>query len=347
MRSERERAILREVVEMFIASGDAVGSKTIAARLNHELSSASIRNTMSALCDQGLLEKPHTSAGRVPTDLGYRAYLDGLVVPGDLPANDVESVASLDWSDGASALDVLRGAAHTLSEGMGVASLIFAPRLESAVLQRIEFVWLTVGRVLSIAVTRGGLVHERLLRVDPSVRREDLEGLTNYLNTLLPGRTLGEMQAVIEAEQARDREAHTALEEQALDFGRRALDKVEPSTVLVDGAARILEAKEFAAAPEQAVELLRALEQRAQWLDLLERVADADDTEVYIGRETGQVALAPCALVASRYESGGGVGVVALVGPKRLDYRRAIPLVRVVAARLSLVLRGRVEDLDA
>ncbi|TNF27972.1 MAG: heat-inducible transcription repressor HrcA [Deltaproteobacteria bacterium] len=342
--------ILREVVEAYIASGEAVGSKVVAQRLRNSLSPASIRSTMHSLGESGLLAKPHTSAGRVPTDRGYRAYLDALRRPAPLRPRDLDLASPLGdpgWDDGFSAQEVLRNAAHALSLHLGAISLIFAPPMESAVLQSIQLVWLGPRRVLAIAVTQGGVVHERLLRVEPELVREDLEGLSNYLNQLLPGRTLDEVRALIDAEQRRDRAAHSALEQQALEIGRRALGHVDDAPLVVDGAARLLETKEFAEAPDKAAELLRALEQRAAWLELLDRVADADDIEVYIGHENRRPALEPCALVAGRYDSDGGVGLVAVVGPKRLDYRRAIPLVRVVAHRLSTVLRSHGDELSA
>lgn len=340
----RERLILREVVESYLVSGEAVGSRCVAERLRNKLSSASIRNVMSDLCEQGLLEKPHTSAGRVPTDRGYRNYLDQLVrplraLPLVEPASPVDTV---DWAEGASSEDVLRAAARLLGAELGAATVALTPRLETAILTKLEFVWLRAGRLLAIAITRGGVVHERLLHVDADIRREDLEGLRNYLNSLLPGRSLDEVRAVIEVEQARDRHAHGELERRALDLGRAfgAAADSDEGAAMVDGAARILETKEFAAAPEKAAELLRAIEQRALWLDVLRSALDADDTEVYVGQELNTPALEPCGVVASRYQLGGGVGLLVVVGPKRFDYRRAIPLVGRVAERLSRVLRA-------
>ena len=347
MQTEREMLILREVVEAYIASGEAVGSKAVAERLRNRLSSASIRSTMQSLGESGLLEKPHTSAGRVPTDRGYRTYLDAILVPAELRPRDLEALTGLGWEEGFSSQEVLRGAAHALSQHMGAISLIFAPRLESAVLRRIQFVWLGPRRVLAIAITEGGLVHERLLRVEVDLGRAHLEGLTNYLNEFLPGRTLDDVRELIAEEQLRDEAAHSALESQALELGRRALGHVEDAPLVIDGAARLLETKEFAEAPDKAAQLLRALEQRAAWLELLDRVATASDIEVYVGQESGRAALEPCGLVVSRYDSDSGVGLVAVLGPKRLDYRRAIPLVRVVAHRLSAVLRSRGEELSA
>ncbi|MCA9517070.1 MAG: heat-inducible transcription repressor HrcA [Myxococcales bacterium] len=348
--ASRERLILREVVESYILSGEAVGSKAIAARLKNRLSSASIRNVMSDLCEQGLLEKPHTSAGRVPTDRGYRNYLDQLVrplraLPLVEPASTVDAVA---WNEGTSSEDVLRAAVRLLGTELGAATVALTPRLETAILSKLEFVWLRAGRLLAIAITRGGIVHERLLHVDADIRREDLEALSNYLNSLLPGRTLDDVRAVIEAEQERDRNAHGELERRALDLGRRAFGGAgagsDDGAVVIDGAARILETKEFAAAPEKAAELLRAIEQRALWLDVLRTALEADDTEVYVGHELGTPALEPCGVVASRYQLGGGAGLIVVVGPKRLDYRRAIPLVGRVAEQLSRVLRAAEGD---
>lgn len=351
VQTEREMLILREVVEAYIGSGEAVGSKAVARRLRNRLSSASIRSTMHRLGESGFLQKPHTSAGRVPTDRGYRAYLDGLLVPIPLSAGELERLAAPLADpvlvEGFSSQQLLRNAAHALSRHMGAISLVFAPRLESAVLRRIEFHGVGPHRVLAIAITEGGIVHERMLRVEPELGRDELEALSRYLNELLPGRTLDEVRGFLTAEQTRDRAAHSALEKQALELGRRALDDVGERPPVVDGAAQLLETKEFAEAPDKAAELLRALEQRASWLELLERVAAADDIEVYVGEENGRPALEPCALVAGRYDSDGGVGLVAVVGPKRLDYRRAIPMVRIVAHRLSAVLGSRGDERSA
>ncbi len=336
MRTPREKAILREVVEVHIASGEAVGSTSLVGRIAPRLSSASIRAVLSELGRQGLLEQPHTSAGRVPTDLGYRVYVDELMRAPLAPAG-----APLPLDEGAAARELLRGAAHALSARTGLVTLVLAPRLERAILRRIRFVWLAGGRVLAIAVTREGMVHERLLRVGDDVGPGDLEGLTDYLNALLPGRTLAEVRAVIADEQRRDRDAHSELERTALELGRQAVAGVDDeAVVLVDGAAEILETKEFASRPAAAAALLRALEQRDVWLDLLDRVAEAEDIEVYVGHETQREELSPCGLVAGAYHAGQGVGVVALIGPKRLDYRRAIREVEAAARQLSGALYG-------
>ncbi|MCC6624096.1 MAG: heat-inducible transcription repressor HrcA [Deltaproteobacteria bacterium] len=335
---DREALILREIVETHIASGEAVGSKTIAQRLGNELSSASIRAIMATLGQRGLLVQPHTSAGRVPTDLGYREYLAELGPVHPRP-RDKARVEQLAWHEGESATDVMREAASAVGHELGAAAVVVAPRLEQSSLQRLDLVYLGRGRVLAVAVTAAGVVHERLLVVEPDLDRRELERFTNYLDTLLPGRTLAEVRAALEDAQREDRDA---LERRAAAIGQRALDGVEADTeILVEGASRVLAAREFAEQPEKAAELMRALEERAAWLALLERLAAADDTRIYLGDEIGVPGLSPCGLLVRRYRVGdrpGGGGIMVLLGPKRLDYRRGIPLLGLVARRLGEVL---------
>lgn len=337
LKTQREQTILREVVESYIDSGAAVGSKTIAQRLKGELSSASIRAVMLALDRQGLLSQPHTSSGRVPTDRGYRAYLDQGVEPSRPSTADRQHIACLGWAEGESEVDVLRSAVVLLARRMGLAGVLVAPRVEQAVLQAITFVWLRTGTVLAVAVTRSGMVHERVLAIDPSVGRFELERFANYLNTVLPGRTLVEVREQLRQEQRRDEEALGELERQARELGRMALSDAEGAEVLVEGAADMLEATQVED-PKRVAELVRWLERREAWLTILTRTIVAEDTQVYVGAEVGADSVDTCSLVAAGYQAPAGVGVIALVGPKRLDYRRAIPLVSGLARRLTALL---------
>lgn len=335
---DREHLILREVVEGHIDTGEAVGSKAVSARLRNSLSSASIRAVMATLVDQGLLAQPHTSAGRVPTDRGYREYLDTVLGPMALKPRDRQRVDGLRFRDGLSPIDLMRATAGAAASELGVAALVIAPRLEASVIQRMELVFLGPGRTLVLAVTDAGLVHERLLKVAPTLTAADLERFTNFLNSLLPGRTLAEVRRAIEAAQ---REDHDILEKQALDLGQRAFDEPEAvAEVLFEGTSRIFAQREFAEVPERASELMQALEERMVWLDLLDVVQATADTRVYVGAEAPAPGLQACGLVVTRFSVGSAVGVVALFGPKRLDYRRAIPLVSHVGRRLGELLQG-------
>lgn len=331
---DREHLILREVVESHIDTGDAVGSKAVSARLRHRLSSASIRAVMAALGEQGFLAQPHTSAGRIPTDLGYREYLERVLGHTTLRASDRKRLQALHFRDGATPIELMRKAADAVAAELDVAAVVIAPKLESAVLQHMELVWLGGGRMLVIAVTDAGLVHERMLKISAELGAADLEKFSNFLNTLLPGRTLAEVRQAIEAAQREDRDA---LEQKALELGRRAFDGVEPpdTEVVVDGTSRVLAQREFAEVPERASELMRALEERTLWLDLLDLVRSSSDIRVYVGTELPAPGLHECGIVLARIPVGSGHGAVAVFGAKRLDYRRAIPLVEFVGLRLG------------
>lgn len=333
---DREHLILREVVEGHIDTGEAVGSKAVSARLRNALSSASIRAVMAQLVDQGLLSQPHTSAGRVPTDRGWREYLDQVLGPTPLKPRDRQRVDGLHFEDGASPVELMRATAGAAASELGVAALVIAPKLEGAVLQRLDLIWLGPGRTLAIAVTDAGLVHERLLKMATDVTAADLEKFTNFLNSLLPGKSLVEVRHAIEAAQ---REQRDALEQQALDLGQRALDgATSDAEFVLEGASRVLAQREFFEVPERASDLMRALEERTLWLDLIDLVRASDDTRVYVGAEVPAPGLRECGIILSRFAVGRARGVIALFGPKRLDYRRAIPLVGHVGRRLGELL---------
>lgn len=352
---DREHLILREVVETHIDSGDAVGSKAIAERLRSGLSSASIRAVMASLGERGLLAQPHTSAGRVPTDRGYREYLDAILGPQVFSRRATgrvqQRLEELGARDATSPIELMRGAASTVAAELGVAAMVVSPRLESAILQRMDLVWLGTGRVLAICVTDAGLVHERFLTVTRDIQRRDLEAFTNYLNERLPGRSLAEVRQTIERAQREARSAlgpELTLADKALELGQRALaiDEQSDADLIVEGVSRVLSQREFAEAPERASELLRSIEERQVWLELLDVVQSSADTRVYIGTETPDPGLASCGLVVARFTAGRATGIVAVFGPKRLDYRRAIPLVSMVGQRLGELLFGRHEPAE-
>lgn len=335
----RELSILGELVEEHIESGGPVGSKTIAQRLRGKLSSATIRSVLNELDARGLLTQPHTSAGRIPTDLGYRVYLDQVMSPTRLRQSEREAVARLGADDTQTTMQLLRETAAVLAQALGAAGVILAPPLEESLLQHIDFVFLRPGSVLAIVVTRTGLVHERLLSVDKAIDRRALEHFVNYLNEQLPGRSLVEVRRKIEEQQRLDEAALSELERQALEMGRRALEDAEGLEMMVDGTAEVLRYDEFAM-PGRAAALVRALEARATWLDLLSKTVEAEDATVYVGEELATKDLDVCAIVSSSYRGPVSRGVVAVLGPRRLDYRHAVPLVGLVADRLERVLGG-------
>ena len=341
-------AVLREIVELHIATGAPVGSKAVAHRLPERPSSATVRAVMGALAERGWISQPHTSSGRVPTDEGYRVYLARAVGTSRARLDDLDDsrvIDALARGDDSSVRGLLREAARLLVDRLDVAGVVAAPQLDGAVLRHIEFVGLGRHRLLAIVVTAGGVVRERLLRVSEAPSAGTLERLSNYLMSFLPGLTLAEVRARLDAERSQAQHALTALEAQAVDLGRRAVEGTDQGDVVVDGAAAVLERAQFTD-PARAAELVRTLDERTAWLDVLAEVAAAEDLRVYVGAELGAAGLADCAVVVSPYRAPSGAGMVAVVGPKRLDYRRTIPFVRALAVRLEDLMEVAKETPD-
>jgi heat-inducible transcriptional repressor len=332
----RALEVLTQVVELHGDSGAPVGSKAVAAALGSTHSPATVRAVMAELTEQGILEQPHTSSGRVPTDRGYRLYLDHVQPVGPSPTDRAE-VEALGWSRAERVHDLLQEAAGLLVYQMGSLGLVMAPRLDDEVLSHLSFVLLRPGTALAIVVTRAGVLRERRLDVDPGLEANHLLHFGNYLNGFLPGRTIREVASRIALEQVRDKAELSALESQALALGRRALAGETAPQLLVEGAEVVLRHTEFAV-PGRAAELLRAIARRDLWISLLEQTVVTEDIHVYIGEEVGSKALEPCAVITAPYQSACGDGALALVGPKRLDYRRAIALCSLVAERLTMLL---------
>lgn len=334
---DRDLRILHEVVESYIDSGEAVGSKTVAERLHGSLSAASIRAVMNDLGQRGLLTQPHTSAGRVPTDLGFRVWLDRVPLPRTPRPTDRRRIESIRWAEGEPISDVLRAAARATADELGVATVLVLPPLETMILQRVELVFLRPGRALAVAITANGLVHERLLHLEAGLGRPELERFSNCLNELLPGLSLHAVRRRLEEVSRDDLDA---TRQQAAALGTRAFDHAEPPEVVVEGASRVLGQRVFAETPDAGRDLMANLEERSVWLGLIDSLAAADDVRVYVGHEVGHAGLANCTVIATGLGdvAAGAAGVVAVVGPKRLDYRRALPWTQLLAMRLGQVL---------
>jgi heat-inducible transcriptional repressor len=332
---DRDLRILHEVVESYIDSGEAVGSKAVAERLQGALSAATIRSVMNELGQRGLLTQPHTSAGRVPTDLGFRVWLDRVPMPRTPRPNDRRRIEAFRWAEGAPISDVLRAAARATADELGVATVLGLPPLEAMILQRVELVFLRPGRALAVAITANGLVHERLLHLEEGIGRAELERFSNCLNALLPGLSLRAVRRRLEEV---SREEADATMQQAAALGTRAFDHADPPEVVVEGASRVLGQREFAEAPEAGRDLVANLEERSVWLGLIDSLAAADDVRVYVGREVGHAGLSTCTVIATGLGEVATGGVLALVGPRRLDYRRVLPWTQLLAARLGQVL---------
>jgi heat-inducible transcriptional repressor len=334
---EREKEVLRAVVQEYIATGGPVGSQHLSRRPEFDVSSATLRNVLADLEALGFLEKPHTSAGRVPTDRGYRFYVDTLVRLKEPAPKDRDLIhAGLAYETGVE--ELLTEASRLLHALTHHAGVVVTPRPDTAVFQRIEFLRLREDRVLAILVAQNGQVLNKAVTVDFPVTSDELLRASNYLSELLHEVTLEEARERIRAEMEQEQALYNALTAKALKLGAAATDLPVGERVLIEGTGSFLEQPEFADV-ERMRALFRALGEKHKLLALLDRVQRAREMQIFIGTESEFSSAGDVTVIASPYGSGEQVlGTVGVIGPTRMNYQRVIPLVNFTAQALSKAL---------
>jgi heat-inducible transcriptional repressor len=340
--TERQRVVLRGVIGAYVAEAAPVGSVTLSHLLPTRLSSASIRSTLAELTEFDLIDKPHTSAGRVPTEKGFRLFIDQLLAPQGLAEDDRRTI---DFQvDEAELGAVYHTAAQLLSEQTRLLGFVVAPPIDEVVLCHVSLVRLTAKRILAVLVADGGTTYRRVIddRNDPDQR--ELDRIAALLNQRVAGRTLCQVRSALEREARRLRRQAGALLAKALELGSRALSADEDGTgagdLVIATRLALLEQPEFRD-PERIRELYEAIETKERLLDVLHQVLEGSGVCVALGGEVDDPALRRCALVACHYggTEGRPMGVLGVIGPNRMDYARVISLVdyfsRVVTEKLS------------
>lgn len=341
--TERLCEILQAVVEDYIETAEPVGSRSLTKRNRGlDVSPATVRNAMSDLEDLGYLSAPHASAGRVPTALAFRVYVERLAARNRLTPRDRELIGAL--TEHRDLGPRLQDASRVLSSLSNHASLVLLPRLDSVVFESIELIPIRDRAILAIFVAKSGLIQQRVLDVDFPIDREELRQMSNYLRTLLDGKTLVEVRSAILRAMADERTAASELMTHALTVGQRALlHTPDPqSEVMVEGERTFLEQPEFADLGKMR-KLFRAFEEKTLLVRILDaagtrptEAASLEETAVYFGAQGNVRELKDLAAVMASYSTEGGTtGQVGVVGPIRMDYARVIPLVELTANALS------------
>jgi len=335
----RAEEILKKVIVNYILTGEPVGSRTVSKLSREGLSPASVRNVMSDLEEMGYLAQPHTSAGRVPTDKGYRYYVDTLLQPARLGPRDrvmIDESLSRIGGEFSEAMEVIPRLLSRLSSQIGY---VIAPPIKDAVLKHIEFVRLHDRKVLCVFVDRSGVVSHRIIEVVEDYEQADLERAGHYLVEEFSGQTLGEIRSRLVSLMAREKAAFDRLLRNVVTLGTRYLDAEQDERRLVlEGTTNIMKHPEFA-----DVETMRRLfvtfEQKHHLVNLLDRCIDQPGVRVVIGSETSDPALGSLALVASPYQvDERSTGLLGILGPTRMEYERAVSLVAYISRLLSNLL---------
>jgi heat-inducible transcriptional repressor len=341
--SERTRRVLASLVRDYIDSGEPVASATLSRRAGLGVSPATIRNVLAQLEDMGYVSQPHTSAGRVPTDLGYRYYVDMLLEVRRATRDQVGVEARLREQAGDAPLfdRVLSTASHVLFEVSHHVGFAIAPSDAHAVFQRIDFVPLSQGRVLVVMVARGDHVTQKVVDMGEAVDPTALTQAANYLNREFSGWPIAEVRAAVGARLEEDRTLYDQLLGVALRLARTTLEGMPASaTVFIDGASTLADGAD---APPVALatlrKLLRMVEEKQRLVKLLDAYMDGPGLAVVIGTEHTDPDLSACSVVVASYQDGARRGAVGIIGPTRMQYSRAINVVDGAAVAVSRILR--------
>ncbi len=335
----RSTSILRELIQLYVATGEPVGSRTLSRRLPLNLSPASIRNVMQDLEEAGLIYAPHTSAGRLPTDRGLRLFVDGLLEFGALPEEEREAIAARCAAHGRSLQDTLAEAGQMLSGLAGAAGLVVAPKADAAV-KHVEFVGLGLNRALVVLVSADGQVENRVIELPPGLPAGALMQATNYLNARLRGQTLDGLRSGVDAEIAANRTALDALTNQVVESGLGVLAGGAPGaggSLILRGQAKLLQNLDHMARVQEIQSLFERLEAQETVLKLVEMAQRGEGVQIFIGAENALFNAAGLSMVVAPFRNGEEkiVGAIGVIGPTRLNYGRVIPVVDYTAKVLS------------
>jgi heat-inducible transcriptional repressor len=333
----RSREIFRQLVETYIRSGEPVGSRTLSHDARLGVSPATIRNVMADLTDLGLLYSPHVSAGRVPTEMGLRLFVDSLMQLSDLSDAERRAIDSGAVDDGG--VSVLEQAAARLSGLTQTAGLVVAPKVE-APLRHIEFVATAPGEALAVLVFEDGRVENRVMRIPEGLPASGLVQAGNYLSARLRNRTIKEARDSILAELEANRAELDALTAKLVQDGVADLAGGERSSLIVRGRGRLLEdasAEDF----ERVRMLFDDLERKQDVIDLLNAAREGAGVRIFIGSENRLFSLSGSSVIVAPYRDGANriVGVLGVIGPTRLNYARVIPIVDYTAEAVSRLLK--------
>ena len=338
--NERSRRVLAALVREYIASGEPVPSSLLVTAAGLGVSSATVRNILSRLEDEGYVQQPHTSAGRIPTDRGYRFYVD-LLLESKRSTRTASAVEARLRRDGTGSLIdfLLPQVTHVLSQASRSVGFAIGPAHESAVFERVEFIPLSALRVLVVIIARGGHVIQKVIDVTESLDADDLRQAANYLNAEFSGLPLNRAREAVFDRMNEERLLYDALMARAMRLATSTFENLpEEQMIYIEGASALVgESHGLTLGTLQA--LLQMIEEKQRLLRLLNEYIDGPGLTVVIGAEHPDPNLHSFSLIASTYEDGSGTGTVGVIGPTRMRYSRAINVVDGAAQAVSRVLR--------
>jgi len=341
--NDRAQHLLRTLIQRYIRDGQPVGSRTLSRDSGLDLSPATIRNVMSDLEEMGLVSAPHTSAGRVPTPMGYRLFVDTLVRYREPQGGDMALLKSQLRSSSDDPARLVGNVSRMLSDITSLAGVVSVPRVQHATLRQIEFLPLSDNRILVILVINDREVQNRILHSDREYSASELEQAANFINAHYAGAEMPSVRDSI----LRDLEnLRASMNEAMVDIiavAQSAMDNAEESggEYVMTGETKLMDFAELSDI-EKLKRLFDAFSKKSLILDLLDRSIHADGVRVFIGEESGYEILDDCSIVTAPYQiDDDAVGVLGVIGPTRMAYDRVVPIVDLTARMLRSALTNR------
>lgn len=335
----RRNKILEIVVDSYVSTATPVGSLTVSKKLRERLSPATIRNIMAELEEMGYITHPYTSAGRMPTDKGYRYYVDSIMEPRQLTSDEKDFVEGVLAQEADELEELIKRAAKIISRLTCQASLVSFPRAKRRTFKRIELIPATKTKVYALLFTAQGLVKHSMFETQENIEEMELSKISRFLNEELDGLQLSEIAGHMLRKVIGESDPFQYLFREASELLKMShiLDESDEK-ILLEGAHHIIEQPEFREA-EKVMGLLKALEGEEEILDIMERDLNEDKPRIHIGTENPFEDIKGCSIVISNYKSGNqNIGSIGVIGPTRMDYSRAVPAVEYVSDSFSRLL---------
>ena len=339
MPSPRARRILSAIVDKYIEEGNPIGSKSLSLADNIGLSPASIRNVMSDLEELGFIASPYTSSGRVPTSKGYRFFIDSLLILQPVEATELERIKRRVNLHESNSRDLAISVSNTLSAITKLAGIVTIPKQQVTRLKEIDFIKLSEKRILAIIVMNETEVENRILQMKRDYSKDELKQASNYLNTHYEGRSLSYIKKHLINELMQTNESVNSSMSDLIDIADQVLDFTESDEYIVAGQRRLMDFHELSDI-KKLRQLFDAFKEKQQLLELLDKSMSTDGIQIFIGEESGYQMFDNCTLITSPYTTeDGAIGVLGVIGPTRIAYRKVIPIVDITAKLLGKSLK--------
>jgi heat-inducible transcriptional repressor len=337
--TDRERKVLELIMGSYIGSAEPVGSRTLSKLMSNKWSSATIRNVMSDLEEQGFLYKPHVVAGRIPTGKAFRYYVNSLLVPRLLGRREQQVLATMASHRYTQVGEIMGGASRVLASLCKYAGIVVEPRVDCMFFKEVEFVKLSKTTILVVFVTSSGMVHNRLVNTEEDLSSDLLSGMKGYMNARCEGTPFYALRKTIFEDMTRDREDFHSLLTKIMDALEDIMQKEEGREVYLEGASKIIDVPELSNV-NRLRELFQAFERKEKLLKLLDRSMEQEGIHVIIGTESDVKEMRDMSIVTSTYRiDERNHGILGVIGPLRMNYSRIIPIVEQTAQAVTDLLK--------